>query len=255
MLMTSRLYRRRWYSFWAGVLLLLVFVGSAAADAAAGQESETAEQQIASSLCDTSDLPDGVPVNGLQIAVATDKSVYRAGEEIHLSIRFINRGHRIFRIFDSHGFWSADIILQDVDGNEVPWRGGYVFFSPKVNVYPGTTRELAPGGCFEKRLRAWVTSEYGLVFGEPERDRDQPISLEARSRLGVPDDLPDDFVGTGRIFELKKPGTYRLRFHYEKTAMDGRVWQIDPDPDKNGELLRHVWTGTVDSNATMVEIK
>lgn len=254
MLMTSGFYRRRRYSFWAGLVLLLVFVGSAAADAA-GQEAPAAKQPVASPLCDTAGLPDGVPVNGLQIAVATDKSVYRAGEQIHLSIRFINRGDRIFRIFDSNGFWSADIILQDGNGNEVPWRGGYVFFSPKVDVYPGTTRELAPGRCFEKRLRAWVDPGYRVVFGEPERNRAQPLSRETRARLGVPDGLPDEFVGTGRIFELTKPGTYRLRFHYEKTAMDGRVWKIDSDPDKNAELLRDVWTGAIDSNPTMIEVK
>lgn len=251
--MTRGFYRKPWFSIWAGAMLL-VLSGSAAAGAA-GQETTAAKQPVVSSPCDTVGFTGGEPVNGLQIAVATDKDVYRAGEEIHLSIRFINRGDRIFRIFDSHGFWSADIILQDEDGNEVPWRGGYVFFSPKVNVYPGTTRELAPGRCFEKRLRAWVDPGYRVVFGEPEPNHAQPLSREARSRLGVPDDLPDDFVGTGRIFELKKPGTYRLRFHYEKTAVDGRVWQIDPDPAQNAELLRDIWTGAIDSNPTLIVIK
>ena len=172
-----------------------------------------------------------------------------------MNIRFVNRGDRLFRIFDSTGFWSADITIQDEAGNEVRWRGGYVFFSPKLNVYWGTTRELAPGSCFEKRLRAWVDPRYRVVFGEPERNHTQPLSSKVRSRLGVPDDMPDDFVGTGRIFELKKPGTYRLLFHYEKTAMDGRVWQMDPDPAKNAELLRNVWTGAIDAKPTVIEIK
>ena len=246
--------RRIWLSFWGYVALLQVIVSLAAADGG-GQEATASKRSAVSSSFDAAGASVGALVNGLQIAIATDKNVYRTGEEINLCIRFINRGDRIFRIFDSSGFWSADIIIQDQAGNEVPWRGGYVFFSPKVNVYSGTTRELVPGSCFEKRLRAWIDMRYRVVFGEPERNRTQPLSREVRSRLGVPKDLPDDFVGTGRIFELKKPGTYRLLFHYEKTAIDGRVWQIDSDPAKNAELLRNVWTGAIDAKPTIIEIK
>ena len=246
--------RRIWLSFWAGVALLQVIVRLAAPDGG-GQEATASKQSAVSSSCDAAGTSEGVLINGLQVAIATDKSVYRTGEEIHLCIRFINRGDRIFRIFDSSGFWSADVIIQDQAGNEIPWRGGYEFFSPKVNVYCGTTRELLPGSCFEKRLRVWVDLRYRMVFGEPERNRTQPLSREVRSRLGVSEDLPDDFVGTGRIFELKKPGTYRLLFHYEKAAIDRRVWQIDSDPAKNAELLRNVWTGAIDAKPTIIEIK
>lgn len=244
----------RWLFIWAGIALRLVFWSLATADAAE-QQATTPKHQVVIASCDTAVALDGVAVNGLQIALTVDKSVYRVGEQIQLSIRFVNRGDRPFRIFDSSAFWSADIIIQDEAGNEVPRRGGYVFFSPKLNYFPGTTRELAPGGCFEKRLRAWVDPRYRVVFGESHRLHSQPFSREVRARLGVPDDLPDDFICTGHIFELGRPGTYRLLFHYEKTEADRRVWKFNSGPAKSAELLHNVWIGAIDANQVIIEIK
>ncbi len=256
MLNTPKTTSRRWFFIWTVMALWLVFYGLVAADVVE-REAAASKQPVVNASCDaTVSTQDSVPVNGLQIVLAVDKRVYRPGEQIQLSIRFVNRGNRPFRIFDSHGFWSADIIFQDEDGKEVSRRGGYEFFSPKVNYYWGTTRELAPGGCFEKRLRALVDQRYSVVFGESQCLHTQPLSREARTRLRVPDDIPDDFICTGHIFELKKPGIYRLLYHYEKTEVDRHVWKfINSYPDKNAELLRHVWIGAIDSNQVAIEIK
>jgi hypothetical protein len=244
--------RRMLLSVWAGMALTILAVCPMAAGTG-GKEAAGSNLPVASISCDNTGALAGTVVNGLQIGLAADRTVYRVGEEIRFTFRFMNRGDRSFRIFDPYGFWSADVIIHDDTGNEIPWRGGYQFFSPKVNVYVGTTREVLPGGCFEKRLRALIDRTYAVVFAEPQRNK--PLDADARARLGVPSDLPDDFIGTGRIFELRKPGVYRVSFHYAKKENDGRVWQMDPDPLKNAELLRDVWTGAVDSNPVTIEIR
>ncbi len=245
----------RWLFIWVIIALRLIF-GDLAVTDAAEQKATTPKQPVVKALCDKGVSSNGVPVNGLQIALSVDKSVYRVGEQIQLNVRFVNRGDQPFRIFDSREFWGADIIILDEAGNEVSRRGGYSSFSPKLNYFMGTTHELAPGSCFDKQLRAWVDQRYMVVFGGSHRTRTQPLSREVRVRLGVPDDLPDDFIGTGHIFELKKPGTYRLQYHYAKTEIDRHVWRFaGSGPAKNAELLHNVWTGAIDTNQVMIEIK
>lgn len=195
---------------------------------------------------------EGPTVNGLQIKLSADKADVTVGEEIHFEVTFINHSAQMFRIFTPSMFLGDEFAIQDAAGHEIPREGGFIFFSPKRGVFMGTTQIIRPAGSFERALEAWIDPRYRLVFGG--RERTEPLNAEARTRLGVPDEYPDKYISTGRIFALPKPGRYRMTFHYEKTD-DDRNWRIDSDPDKNRALLSDIWTGRVNSNTVTIHVR
>ncbi len=191
-------------------------------------------------------------VNSLCIRLATDKAIYARGEEIHFTVTFFNGGAKSFQILIDDVFLGDQIVILDSAGHEISWCGGYIFFSPKVNYFTGTSHNISANGQFHIRLTAWIDNRFRLVFGE--RERNEPLDADTRNSLGVPEEYPDKYIGTGRIFDLKQPGRYQLVFHYERGERD-RFWQLDSDPQRNKVLLRDLWTGNMNSNSVGIEVR
>lgn len=188
----------------------------------------------------------------LQVQLSLDKEAFAVGEEIRFRIIFVNKGLRAFRIFVPNAFWGEELLIRDSAGHEISKEGGYATFSPKVNLFMGTTRTLQPGASFDLRLESWLDDRFRLVFGGMERSA--PLGAEQRKRLGVPDNYPDKYIASGRIFPLARPGRYQATFRYVKSEAD-RNWRISGEPQMTRELLSDIWVGTVESNTVTFQVR
>jgi hypothetical protein len=191
---------------------------------------------------------------GLEIVLSASVTRARPGDEVRFRADFVNRSGAPFRILELTQFLGDELVIEDENGRSVTVEGGVLTYSPKVNVFTGTTR-LVPAG--QKVTLTWdalLDDRLRLVFEE--RRKDPPDSLDAAfgERFGLPADFPAKYIGTGRVFPLPGPGRYRVRFVY-RHALPELQWRLVSDPAENGRLLRELWRGTATSNRIEIDVE
>ena len=164
------------------------------------------------------------PADNLRINLITDKTTYSVGEEIHFEAVFSNTGDAPFRILIDSVFIGSDIECRDLEGKKYVYDGGYLTWSPKVNVYTGKTYLLKPNEKITIKMDALVYDKYKLIFSSLFDRKGGSVYQEFKKRVNLPPDFPDKYLSAGRIFPLLKPGTYRFAYIYE-TAEHDKHWR------------------------------
>lgn len=193
----------------------------------------------------------GKVVNLLQIDLYSDKRVYSVGDEIHFKITFINHAKKAFRILELTQFQGDEFLVQDAQGKTIGLEGGLLTYSPKVGVFTGTTRLIPSGQRHVLKLDALVDFKRRLAFADRHLSTPDFVDAAFKVKSGLPKDYPDDYIGTGRIFPLAKPGKYRLRFVYEGVLH----WKIVSPKEANDRINRELWIGKALSNEIEIEIR
>ncbi len=160
------------------------------------------------------------PADTLQITLATDKTMYAVGDEIHFEVVFSNTGDAPFRILIDSVFIGSRIDCADLQGKKCAFEGGYLSWSPKVNVYTGRTYLLKPGEKMTIRMDALVYDNYTLIFSNLFDRRGSSGYQDFKKRINLPPDFPDKYLSAGWIFRLLEPGTYRFAYVYETAELD-----------------------------------
>jgi hypothetical protein len=190
-------------------------------------------------------------VNVLKINLSSDKRVYSVGDKIHFKIAFINHMKKAFRILELTQFQGNEFLVQDAQGKTIGLEGGLFTYSPKVGVFTGTTRLIPSGQRYVLKLDALVDFKRRLNFADHHSSTPDFVDAAFKEKSGLPRDYPDDYIGTGRIFPLAKPGKYRLRFVYEGVLH----WKIVSPKEENDRINRELWIGKSLSNEIEIEIR
>jgi hypothetical protein len=164
------------------------------------------------------------PADNLQIALATDKTIYAVGDEIHFEVVLSNTGYASFRVLLDSVFVGSSIKCTDLQGNKYAYDGGYLTWSPKVNVHTGRTYLLKPDEKMTIKMDALVYDNYKLIFSNLFDRRGSSGYQDFKKRANLPPDFPDKYLSAGRIFPLLKPGTYRVTYVYETAEHDKQWW-------------------------------
>jgi hypothetical protein len=195
------------------------------------------------------------PADNLRITLATDKTTYSVGDEIHFEAVLSNTGDAPFRILIDSVFIGSNIERTDLQGDEYSYDGGYSSWSPKVNVYTGRTYLLKPNEKMNIKMDALVDDHYKLIFSNLFDRKGSSGYQEFKKRINLPPDFPDKYLSPGRIIPLRKPGTYRFTYVYE-TAESDKHWRTfagarTPQEASVDSLL----IGNVRSNTVELSIK
>jgi len=164
------------------------------------------------------------PADNLQITLSADKTMYSVGDEIHFEVVFSNTGDAPFRILIDSVFVGSRIDCADLQRRKCDFEGGYLSWSPKVNVYTGRTYLLKPDEKMNIKMDALVYENYILIFSNSFDRKGSSGYQDFKQRLHLPPDFPDKYLSAGWIFRLREPGTYRLAYVYE-TAEHDKHWQ------------------------------
>ncbi|MDY0296459.1 MAG: hypothetical protein RB296_03990 [Acidobacteriota bacterium] len=200
------------------------------------------------------DEQSGKTVNGLQINLSANKPVCQPGEEITLTVTFANRDAKPFRVLVHDVFIGEELEVNRQDGETIPRQSGFIWHSPKVNLFLGRTFVLAPEEQKTISLEARLDQQYRLVFASPDSRENIPDMREVKRRLGLPDEYPDKYVSRGRVFPLERPGLYEIRFVYERAEAD-RQWTLPENLPQAEQSLDCLWLGKVFSNTIIVKTK
>ena len=184
--------------------------------------------------------------NGLKITLSADKAVYHSGQIVRFTVTFYNTDSQEFRIFEPSSFQGEEFVIEDISGNTLHWSGGLNTYSPKIFLFPGQTHLVRPGGEKTIALSAFFAKDRRLLFGEGNASRGTYYSAGVGRVLG---DIPKEYICSGRIFSLVKPGVYKVLFKYEKSEHD-KGWRVSGNGDSSTE---NIWMGSVESNSVKIE--
>jgi hypothetical protein len=187
----------------------------------------------------------GDVVKGLQVRLSADRSVVRAGQEIRFSIDLVNEGTKPFRILEPTAFVGEEMVIRPRSGAPVAFEGGYLTWSPKAGTFPGRTILLATGARHTIRWDAYLDSQHRLLFSDDLEARNIDFAA-IRAEKKVPADIPDKYVGDGRVFALGGPGTVRIHFRYARSEHD-REWRVAAGPSEDSST-DGLWLGEARSN-------
>jgi hypothetical protein len=190
----------------------------------------------------------------LEIILSSDRSSGRPGDTLHLKAGFVNHATKPFRIMELTQFLGDEFSVESTRGKPVDLEGGVLTYSPKVNLFTGTTRLVPAGQRITLEWEILIDHKLRLVFEERREEAPAYIDAAFRKRFDLPADYPAKFIGTGRIFPLPGPGRYRMRFVYDHAEAHGS-WQLLPDPKENARVLSELWRGRAVSNVIEIEVR
>ncbi len=185
----------------------------------------------------------------LSIIFKTDKRQYRPHEEIHFFETLKNASTKPMHLFDDTCYSGSDIeITREPDGKKQWEISSSRTHTVKPGMRPSRRVLLQPGETFTREFSAFVTDDYKLAFQDSVGSAFTGFVSGAQSGVG----LPSKYVGCGRIFDLGKPGTYKLAAKYLNHGhwSNGGIGPQPSIPEWEGEARSNEVSVTLSSSKT-----
>lgn len=181
----------------------------------------------------------------LSISLKTNKATYHPRDEISFAETFKNCSKDSILIYDDTCYYGDDIRFKRINDGKTNWdTTSSAMHTVETGFRPSKNILLKPGEEFKRTFSAFVTDDFKVAFQRHESASFTGFTPGRKAGL----DLPQKYVGCGRIYNLGQPGSYIVTVEYRNTAQ----WFNGEEGDKSKQPA---WQGQAKSNEVSLKLE
>lgn len=181
----------------------------------------------------------------IKVTLSTDKPTYKPHDDIIFTEVIKNNSKESIHLFDDTCFYGSDVRFKRVaDGNEKWEMDSSSSHTVKPGMRPSHRVLLHPEYKLTRTFSAYVTDKYQIAFQNHGNSGFTGFSSGEIRIKG----LPEKYIGCGYVFNLGKPGAYRVTVSYSNNEQwsNGGIGEQPKQP---------AWIGKATSNEVSLELK